>query len=244
MARRRGRRFRGRRRFVRRNRPKRVLNGGMIRGRMHPPTNTASPWNNYVTTFLWSPSKEKDKPIVTLQAISASQIRGQVSKELGVSGKLDMRIRRIDVWSQPQIQNSTRNTIVLSPCDWTRCNGASIDWYESWGTSVQPAHVHYFWPKSISNVVINAASDCSIALLDIRDDRYSYIVKLHIVWRLSQPDPLTLVKGLVTGLRTHVHINDDPPPSDDDFENIEKFDGGLAVSPLATVVDACSLRSN
>lgn len=246
MARRRraGRRRRGARNVRRGNRLRKLINGGMLRGRMHPPTNSASPWNNCVVTFKWSPSvpaKDKDGKnigsFVTVQSLTATQVREQLVNELGLSGAVDIRITRIDVWTQPQISNSNRNCVVLAPVDWTRCGDAVINWYESWGTSVQPAHTHYVWPRSISNVVITNANACAIAKFDIIDANYVYIIKIHLTWRKTSPNPLRSVPGFTCSLRGS--RTSEPPPSD----NYVVVDHDCAISPLAYVVEACNLRS-
>lgn len=245
MARRRGRRPRGRRRFMRRGSGRRkLLNGGMIRGRMHPPTNSASPWNNIVCTFQWNPTATDGKVFVPIQTLGAQQVRRQVKTELGIQSEIDIRVRRIDVWTQPQTSNSTRNTVVIAPCDWTQCGGAPINWYESWGTAVQPAHGHYVWPKSISTVVLPFGSDCTIVKFDVRDKNFAYIVKIHLMWRINAPNPLQQL-GVLTSLRTHAMGNGGRPPSDDS-DNDEDYclvNQEPAISPLATVVEAFSLRS-
>lgn len=240
MARRRGGRRRRRgRRMVRRGYggKKRVI-GGMLRGRMHPPSNSASPWNNCVVTFQWMPATGKDdKDFVTIQTLSATSVREQLSAELGLKGDVDMRILRVDAWTQPQISNSTRNTIVMAPVDWTACGSAVINWYESWGTSVQPAHVHYVWPRSITNVVIPNANNCAIVKFDVRDKSFAYIIKVHLIWRKSQPNPMRLVMGITSSLRDPRSY--EPPPPDDYEVVIQES----AYSPLARVVDAFSLRT-
>lgn len=237
MVRRRAPRRRRGRRNVRRGFGKRRLNGGMIRGRMHPPTNSASPWNNCVVTFQWlpKPGDGKNTAFSVVQTLSAANVRVQLEKELGIAGKIDMRVRRVDVWTQPQISNSNRNTIVLAPTDWTRCGDASINWFESWGTATQPAHCHYVWPASISTVVITSQNDCSILKFEVRDDAFSFIVKVHLAWRIATPNPLTLQAGIVSSLRGFRIY--DPPPDD------LIVDQDSAISPLARVIDACNLRS-
>lgn len=235
MARRRNRRFRGRRRNTRRGFGLKRQNGGMLRGRMHPPSNSASPWNNLVCTFMWRPAPAtKEIPFQTIQTLSAGALRLAVRTELSLSGKIDMRVRRFDVWTQPQTQNSTRNTIVLAPCDWTRCEGNVLNWFEAWGTSVQPAHCHYVWPRSITNIVIPDSGNCPIVRFDVRDESFAFVVKAHVVWRKSEPNPLQLTEGLLTSLRT-TRYPDPPSPDDDDYLLVDK---GHAVSPLALGVDA------
>lgn len=234
--RRRGRR-RGVRRGVRRRPGRKMLNGGMIRGRMHPPSNSASPWNNYVVTFTWSPQPAKEKQnFQQLQDLTVQHVRDNLTSELGLSGSVDMRIRRIDVWTQPQTANSNRNTIVMAPFDWTTC-GSIINRYEGWGTVAQPAHCHYVWPKSITNVVLGSGSSCSVVRFDVRDANFAFIVKCHLMWRKSAPNPLKTVPGIATGLRTRVY---EPPPPGTDYVMI---DHTSAMGPLATVVEAFTLRS-
>lgn len=236
----RGRRARGRRgrrrRPVRRGFGRKMQLGGMIRGRMHPPSNTASPWNNYVVTFLWNPSAPaKDMPFNTFQLLNSGNIRDQVKQELGINGDIDMRIRRMDVWTQPQTSNSTRNCIVMAPFDFVTCGGI-INWFESWGTSVQPAHCHYIWPKSTSNVVIAAGNNCRVLQFDVRDASFAYIIKCHLMWRKNSPNPLRVSEGVVTNLRTFSY---EASPSPDNYVMV---DGIHAMSPLADVVGACNLR--
>lgn len=216
----------------------RLMNGGMIRGRMHPPSNSASPWNNCVVTFQWIPTPpDSGKNFVPLQNLTAKDVRTQLSAELGLSGSVDMRIFRVDVWTQPQISNSNRNTVVIAPVDWTRCDGAVLNWYESWGTAVQPAHGHYIWPRSISNVVIPDTKQCAVVKFDVRDTGFAFIVKFHLVWRKSQPDPLREITGISRSLRGP-RAQEPPPP--DDYEVITEE---TAMSPLVRVVDACTLRT-
>lgn len=238
MARRRQVRRRGGRRRPRRgyNGKKRAL-GGMLRGRMHPPTNSASPWNSSVITFQWQPTPaEANKTFVTVQSLSADTVVNNLCTELGVSGLVDIRVSRIDVWTQPQIANSTRNTIVMAPIDWTRCGTAALNWFEAWGTVAQPAHAHYVWPRSLTNEVIVAGSTCPIVRFDVRDAKFAFIIKTHVLWRKTDPDPLT-VEGKTYSLRGPRGL---PPPPDEGFEIVT---GGSAMSPLARVVDAFSLRS-
>lgn len=232
------RRRRGRRTIRRGYGRTKLLNGGMLRGRMHPPSNSASPWNNCVVTFQWTPTPPTTgKDFVTLQALSAASVRTQLTSELGLSGSVDMRIFRVDVWTQPQVSNSTRNTVVMAPVDWTRCGDGILNWYESWGTSVQPAHGHYVWPRSITNIVIPNKSDCNIIKFDVRDANFAYIVKVHLVWRKSQPDPLRQIVGMTSSLRGP-RIEEPPPP--DDYEVIIQES---TMSPLVEVVNACTLRT-
>lgn len=235
MARRRNRR-RNRRRVVRRGRGlRRAFNGGLVRGRMHPPTNSASPWNSYVMTFLWKPTPgTKDSAFKSIQCVGLSDIQNNLRSELGLSGvSVDMRIFRVDIWTQPPESNTDRNCVVFSPSDWTtgdECTGwAQINWYESWGTAVQPAHCHYIWPRSISNVVLPKQDTPTIFRLDCKDEKVKLIVKVHLAWRPSDPDPYR-VSGIVTSLRTRVR---NPPVEEPDgFETIGI--GDMAISPIAS----------
>lgn len=232
MVRRRNRR-RNRRRFVRRGRGmRRAFNGGLIRGRMHPPTSSASPWNTYVMTVLWSSTKSG------IQCVDLKSVQENLRTELGIHKDtgVDIRLTRIDAWTQPQEAITDRNCIVLSPSDWTG-NAActswdQLNWYESWGTAVQPAHVHYVWPRSISNQVLPKEVDCTLFRLDCKDGKVRLILKFHMLWRPSDPDPYPKVSGILTSLRTRSRMK--PPviySSDDEFDTVGI--GDMAISPVA-----------
>lgn len=234
MARRRTRRFRGRRTVRRGRGVRRAFTGGLVRGRMHPPTNSASPWNTYVVTFLWNSIKEG------IQCVETKDVSKQVQLELGITNDIDMRVYRVDIWTQPPEANTDRNCVVFSPSDWTfgdGCTGwAQINWYESWGTAVQPAHCHYVWPRSISNVVLSKQDTPTIFRLDCKDNKVKLIIKVHLTWRPSNPDPYRVKSyGKITSLRTHLHQR--VPPSDD-YELIDNM-STEAISPLACVVERC-----
>lgn len=231
MARRRNRR-RTRRRIARRGRGlRRVMSGGLVRGRMHPPTNSASPWNTYVMTVLWNATK------AGIQCVDLSQIQNNLRAELGLGVvTVDMRIFRLDIWTQPPESNTDRNCIVFSPSDWTQGDGCAgwqqLNWYESWGTAVQPAHCHYVWPRSISNVVMPKQDTFTIFRLDCKDEKAKLIFKVHLTWRPSDPDPYRpAVKGVLTSLRTRLRF---PPECEepDGFETVGI--GDMAISPLAS----------
>lgn len=200
-----------------------------MRGRMHPPTNSASPWNTYVMTFLWNSTK------IGIQCIAVSDIQSNLKSELGLKTDVDMRIMRMDLWTQPQEADTDRNSVVFSPSDWTyadACSGwGQLNWYESWGTAVQPAHCHYIWPRSISNVVL-PKQDTGIVIcrIDCKDNKVRLIVKVHMMWRPSDPDPYRVSVGHVTSLRTRLRL---PPEviEPDGFETVGI--GDMAISPLA-----------
>lgn len=193
-----------------------MFNGGLIRGRMHPPTNSASPWNSYVLTFLWKSSASG------IQCVGAQDIITQIHQELGLqkSTGVDIRIYRADIWTQPTESNTNRNSIIFSPSDWSSgddCNGwAQLNWFESWGTAVQPAHCHYVWPRSIANVVLPYQDVPTVFRLDCKDDKVKLIIKVHLTWRPSNPDPYRINRyGIVTSLRTHLHQSYTIPSEDD-----------------------------
>lgn len=222
MARRR--RRRGRRRGGGR-RSKVASHGGLLRGRVHPPTNSASPWNTYVLTLTW---KEADTA-KGITCIGRKSFMEQLRTELGLAKaqQVSLRVMRMDVWTPPPSANSDRNFIVFAPSDWTdmsKCDAArSLNWYESWGTAVQPAHLHYVWPRSISNIVIND-DDTVICRFDIKE-KCSYIIKLHCMWRPLVPDPRPTY---AVGLRSVRTMRQTTATQDDEFEDVEELIGGLA----------------
>lgn len=179
-----------RRRRGRRTRLRLPFNGGLVRGRMHPSTTSASPWNTYTVSTVWKAAKPEDKGIVCLSKKAIATI---VKTELGLStADIDMRVTRMDVWTPPAFQNGDSNCIVFSPSDWTSrdtCNAANqLNWYESWGTSVQPAHVHYVWPKSIATQVMRSGVDFEVVKFDIIAGQ-EFIMKIHLMWRYPTPNP-------------------------------------------------------
>lgn len=218
----RGRRFRRRRR-TRGRRPRRLMNGGQIRGRLHPTTSTASPWNNYALWTMWS-FKDGETGVKCFLAQAAVTA---LKTELGIATTtlINFRLSRVDLWVKPGATNSDRNFIVLAPCDWTRsmaCDKArNINWFEAWGTAVQPAHIHYLWPRSISNVVLTGTDSEPLFDLDVQAS-CSYLVKLHLTWRPASPDPSPAKGGVITNLR----MREPPPPGD--FEYITE----RCISPL------------
>lgn len=211
---------RGRRQTRRRRGRRRNTLGGMIRGKMHPPTNSASPWNSYCMTSVWT-SVKTGSICVTLK-----QLRDWMKIELGIAAnsRISMRLLRVDVWTEPPDANTRRNCVIFSPSDWVAAAGdckttRQLNWFEAWGTAVQPAHVHYVWPKSISNYVLRDETttsslapvpDTSLVLFrfDIKsiDGGFNYIIKSHLLWRLQTPDPYPSpsMLGEHTTMRTHL----------------------------------------
>lgn len=182
---------RRKRRVKRRRGPRRLripLSGGLIRGRMHPPTTSASPWNSYTVTTIWkATAADKGGKF----CLTAKEVETATKAELGIADKIDMRISRVDIWTPPAFQNNDSNCVVFSPVDWTHrdgCKIAQLNWYESWGTSVQPAHAHYVWPRSISNQVIPDGKDFPVMLFDIIAGQ-QFLLKIHLLWRANNPVP-------------------------------------------------------
>lgn len=195
-----------------------------MRGRMHPPTNSASPWNTYVLTTTWSLADTEDG----IKCVSLSVLQDAIQKELGLSKvAISLRLCRIDVWTPPALAGSDRNFIVMAPCDWTDASVCAsvraINWYEAWGTAVQPAHLHYVWPRSISNVVLNA-SDLVLCEFDIKK-KCQYILKFHCMWRPLTPDPRPTVAGVFESVRVSRRS---AATQDDDFEEVEELRGSFA----------------
>lgn len=179
-----------RRRRGRRTRLRIPFNGGLVRGRMHPSTTSASPWNVYTVTTIWKAKKSTDSGIVCLDKTAIATI---VKTELGLSTEaIDMRISRMDIWTPPAFQNNDSNCIVFSPSDWTsrdKCSNTNqLNWFEAWGTSVQPAHAHYVWPKSIATQVMRSGSEFEVARFDIIAGQ-EFLLKIHLMWRYPTPNP-------------------------------------------------------
>lgn len=179
-----------RRRRGRRTRLRIPFNGGLVRGRMHPSTTSASPWNVYTVTTVWKAQSPDAHGIVCL---NKKAIAGVVKTELGLSTEaIDMRISRMDIWTPPAFQNNDSNCIVFSPSDWTsrgECAKANqLNWYEAWGTSVQPAHAHYVWPKSIATQVMRSDVDLEVVKFDVIAGQ-EFILKIHLMWRYPAPNP-------------------------------------------------------
>lgn len=179
-----------RRRRGRRTRLRLPFNGGLVRGRMHPSTTSASPWNVYTVTTIWKAAKPTDAGLVCLGKNAIATI---VKTELGLStADIDMRISRMDIWTPPAFQNNDSNCIVFSPSDWTSrdtcANANQLNWYEAWGTSVQPAHAHYVWPKSIATQVMRSTSNFEVVKFDIIAGQ-EFLLKIHLMWRYPTPNP-------------------------------------------------------
>lgn len=179
-----------RRRRGRRTRLRLPFNGGLVRGRMHPSTTSASPWNVYTVTTIWKAAKSEDKGIVCLDKKAIATI---VKTELNLQTEaIDMRISRMDVWTPPAFQNNDSNCIVFSPSDWTSRDTCTtynqLNWYEAWGTSVQPAHAHYVWPKSIATQVMPSGSNFEVVRFDIIAGQ-EFLLKIHLMWRYPTPNP-------------------------------------------------------
>lgn len=216
---------RRRRRAPARKRARRGVNGfrgGVIRGRSRPTLSSASPWNNYTVTTVWTPPSGQ----AGIQCYGATSLRAVVRKELGLASDFDMdvRVMRIDVWVPPANTNSDRNCIVFSPCDWTSFEACDkvrqLAWYEEWGTAVLPAHLHYVWPKTLSVHVIPGNKDFPLCKFDVKNDKMSYIVKFHVQWRPPTPDAYTATYGRVDAMRD-TWYGPSPP---DDFEELCALD--------------------
>lgn len=186
---------------------------------MHPSTTSASPWNSYTVTTIWKAAKNDDKGIVCL---TKKMIATVVKTELGLStDAFDMRISRMDIWTPPAFQNSDTNCIVFSPSDWTsrdKCaDGNQLNWYESWGTAVQPAHAHYVWPKSISTQVMRSGSEFEVVKFDIIAGQ-EFLLKIHLMWRYPTPNPRPESDGILLSVRESRRRND-LSASDYEFED-------------------------
>lgn len=146
--------------------------------------------------------------------VSKLAILNLAKTELGIGSTvpIDMRITRVDLWVPPAFQNSERNYVVFSPCDWTSrsdCDSSSqLNWYEAWGTSTQPAHVHYIWPRSISVQVMPANSDFEVFKLDTKKSA-EYIMYVHMQWRNATPNPIQLAYGQLDSLRHTTQSSND-----------------------------------
>lgn len=227
---------RRRRAFRRRGRRRRVKirsAGGIVCGKMHPPTSCASPWNTYVLTSTVDFSKDMNGQM----CLSLNAIRKSLISELGLKVEsIDIRCLRLDTWVPPVTQSTDKNYIVCAPCDWTSystCNySRAIEWFEAWGTSVQPAHVHYVWPRSISNVVLPSDTDVVICVYDVVKSTigYSYLIKVHIMWRPTTPDPRPSgVSGVLSSVRWNATV-----PVGGDSHVVT--DDQVSVSPLTRLV--------
>lgn len=217
------------RRGGRRN--QRMFNGGLVRGQMHPRTVSAAPWNRLNLVVFWKLSDAK----AGLACIGMDQVRGQLLKELGLTSVVAMRVTRVDIWVPPARVNSDNNYIAFAPCDWSleeTCQEVRpLTWYEAWGTAVQPAHLHYVWPRSLSVRVAIGNSAYTLFQLDLKDGNMSYLMRFSVQWRAATPDPRPTVKGIFDAYRGHMS---EPP---DDWNDIME----TPVQPLSGMVANCSL---
>lgn len=194
-----------RRRFIRRRR-----RAGLVRGRMHPPVNVASPWNRVVMTTSWKPVSEGQN------SLTASAVNNFLKTELGlnvtgtdkkvVSQSIEVRFLRLDIWSDPSISGSKNNYIIFSPHNFISDN--ALTWIEAWGTPTQPANLHYVWPRSISNYCFSDGSGKIIGLIDASMG-CRYIFKMHMLWRPTAPAPKPMAEISLAGWRQrHDMYND------------------------------------
>lgn len=196
---------RRRQRRVRRRRGRRrlriPLNGGLVRGRMHPSTTSASPWNLYTVTTVWKAAKPEDKGLICLDKDTIVKV---VKQELGLKSNIDVRINRIDIWTPPAFQSGDHNCIAFSPCDWSNLpactTSTQLNWYEAWGTSVQPAHIHYVWPKSIAVKVLRSGTNTEVAKFDILAGQ-EFLLKIHLMWRVPDVNPRPDSDGILLSVR-------------------------------------------
>lgn len=226
MARRRrgGRRMRRGRR-VRRGIPRAILNGRCVRGRQHPQTNSASPWINYTVTFKWTPTA------TGISCITVNQIDSQIKSEIGLKDEgLILRVYRFDAWVLPVSTATNRNCVVIAPHDFTQGQSCErkqyLNWYEAWGTAVQPAHVHYVWPRSMQVYAMDSKSTAAIVSFDVVNKDISYLVKFSTSWRPEAADP-NPKSGIISSARS-VMLPPEPP---DGFEVL-----GSPATDLAAVV--------
>lgn len=219
---------------------RRAFNGGFIRGRVHPTSTSAAPWNCYTLTTYWHAAPT---PKSQVQCVMLKELRDMIRTELGFKKTnpmldIDVRLLRLDVWVVPTQTNTLRNCVVLSPSDWTMhkdCgSSAQLGWREAWGTSTQPAHCHYVWPRSISNIVLPSKDDLTLFRFDVRDADTQYLVKFHILWRFSDPDPYPdFIQGKLVSVRSL------PPPShSEDCIAEETSSVGDIASPTAGLVES------
>lgn len=206
---RRRRRGRFRRECGRRAFRMKAFNGGLVRGQLHPPTNSASPWNNHVLTVSWDSSSGPSP-----KCVSSLQVETALVHEIGLisTQTINMRVSRVDVWVPPAYASGDKNFIIFAPSDWTdkvtSCGSTSaLNWYEAWGTAVQPAHIHYVWPKSIATQVIRSFSNVVLFQFSAPSVMH-YLIKLHLQWRPSTPDPKP-----THGVMASRHRSQPPPSS-------------------------------
>lgn len=199
-----------RRRPIRRARI--TFNGGRVRGSVKPTTTSSSPWNSFTLTTVWDAPAKENIPAGGRICVTLKQVRDLMVKELSLQSSevVDMRISRVDLWTTPVTANSQRNYVVFSATDWSThatCGTTQMNWFEVWGTVATPAHLHYVWPRSMSITVLPGHSDFPIFMLDIIE-KSQYILKVHILWRIKDPDPRSQVLGVLSSMRTFGALDD------------------------------------
>lgn len=213
-------------------RTRNTFNGGRVRGSVKPTTTSSSPWNSFTLTTVWDAPEKANIPTGGRVCVTLKQVRESMVKELSLKSSeiVDMRISRVDLWTTPVTANSQRNYVVFSATDWTMhatCGTTQMNWFEVWGTVATPAHLHYIWPRSMSIQVLPGGSDFPIFMLDVIE-KSQYILKVHILWRIKDPDPRVEVLGTISSMRT--------------FGMIDDNDGSeTAFSPLADMVAITSM---
>lgn len=198
---------------------RKMFSGGLTRGSVQPRTVSASPWCRVALTSFVAPSKDKDE--AQYFCVKLSVVRAQLKKELGLNDlKINVRVAHVSVWTSPASSNSDENFIVMAPSDLSAsipscASLRQLNWYETWGTAVRPAHIHYAWPRNQSMRVFTDTEDGEILLMDLKgtskDSARKFIFRFQVQWRCDSPDPRpTLVSELK--LRS---FHDCVPPDDD-----------------------------
>lgn len=213
--------------------------GGQVRGRQHPSTTVASPWNQLAmfTTF----TATAEGPV----CVTADVLRSAVRKEIGLADtvKFDMRLMRVDAWTLPADADSINNTIVFAPGNWTNRDACAVEllkWYEAWGTAVQPAHIHYVWPVSVSNIGIPDGNSFPLYLFDARTVNASaktftkLLTKVHLMWRPISPDPRPTVTAILESWRSRPVQRREPSPPGVDWDDLSGVD--QVTRPVASVM--------
>lgn len=198
---------------------RKAFSGGLVRGSMHPRTTSGSPWNNYVLTTTYAVTS------AGISCLLSTKVCDLVKSELGIrtdkikdTASINIRVTRIDMWIPPAYVGGDLNCIVFAPEDWTdkrNCADTDLNWYEAWGTAVQPAHAHYIWPRSIATQVITELDGASLVKFDTKKANVQIILKVHLQWRPAQPDLRPVSYGYLLSTRTK-HL---------DYEFIEEQEG-------------------
>lgn len=188
---------------------------------MHPSTVTAVTWASARLTTFSSVTQKKD---ATTTCVNLSTVRSALKSELGLGSlTIDLRLVKVEIWTAPARANTDENFIVFSPSEYTSAQCGStrqLGWYESWGTAVQPAHLHYVWPKPLSIHVFTDKDDAEIFIMDLKskaeDTSASFIMRFLVLWRASNPDlrPKSV-------MRLEPYKGSVQPPPDGDFQVIE-----------------------